>query len=286
MRKGTRLYRKGFWLALLSVGLSAVSLGCGRSDTVYGTIEPVKVAVGPPISIDGRSVLPRGFYNQSVNSAGVDIWSDNSNSPYLRLRILDSSQNGASSGGFNGSGKGNRALVGISLYDNTALANFAGLEMDSKTSTGNLTLDALLIVDLNCAPNNGNSHASLVVLRAEASRLNSVLDLEGGFKRYSALTSDSVWTSSQGDLVDPGNNATLLLPKSGGTASASLDALINAYPNACLKNTASGDPGLPRNIGTAAVLISLGSDTSTDIATLLIDRIKVNTDVYKIWEAP
>lgn len=257
--------------APLAVALAFAMSGCGRGDTVYGGGATALVKQGDllPVVIE-RSILPRGFYNQSVNRATVDIYRNSSNYPYLRLKI---SSGDSDVGGFNGAGVGNRALVGLSQFDATLLSSFPGVTFDAKSD--GLLADVLLVVDLDCT---GGAPA---LLKASGDELfPAAMALEGGFKRFEASTTAPVWTSNM-DITDPGDPSVTLLSTS---SAASLDDVIAAYPNACIKNTASFDPEMPKSLPTAGLLLSLGSADTTFESSVLIDRIEIGIDVFNDWE--
>ncbi|MES2964394.1 MAG: hypothetical protein V4760_10915 [Bdellovibrionota bacterium] len=257
---------------LAFVAITAVLTGCGRGDIVYtdGGAELTKQDDSLPITIDDRSILPRGFFDQSVNRADVQIHRSTSNYPYLRLRLLGGTN---TAGGFNGPGTGNRALVGLAQYDATLLTNIPTVTIDMKSD--GLVPDVLLLVDLDCTGNVPR------VLKADGNSLYATaLALEGGFKRLEASTSAAVWTTNL-DITDPLDPSMTLLSTS---TKASLDDVITAYPNACIRNAASFDLAMPKSLPTAGVLLSLGGASTTAVTTVLIDRIEIGTDVYNDWE--
>ncbi|MEK7358055.1 MAG: hypothetical protein AAB250_16520 [Bdellovibrionota bacterium] len=263
--------KRSFGLEKILVVTLALSLlgGCGRNDTVYTDGNGVKIAGEVLVSSDGRALLPRGFYNQSVNKAVVDVWMGSTNYPYLRLRILDGTN---AAGGFNGPGIGNRALVGLAQYDATLLATFDGVKFDFASDL--LMPEVLLLVDLDCTGSVPR------VLRADSSKLLPGITLEGGFRRLDATPVTAAWTTNL-DITDPGSPSTVLLST---TTPKTLTDVIAAYPNACIRNSASFDLGMPKSLPTAGVLLSLGGTNNSVPSTVLIDRIEIGTDIYNDWE--
>lgn len=252
---------------LLAIGLT----GCGRADTVYGGDAAAIVKQGDALPVTAEpATLPRGFYDLSVNQASVDVFRSSTNYPYLRLRISDGSN---TTGGFNGVGLGNRALVGLSAYDATLLSSFPGVIFDAKSN--GLLADVLLIIDSDCA-----GSAPLLLKASGAELYSAASSLEGGFRRFEALTTADAWTSNI-DVADPFDPSTNVL--SSSTAS-SLDAFIAAYPNACIKNTASYDPEMPKSLPTPGLLLSLGGADTTLESSVLIDRIEIGADIFNDWE--
>lgn len=258
--------------ALALLALSFGLTGCGRGDTVYGgrATDPTKQSEVLPVAIE-RPILPRGFYNQSVNKAIADVYRTAENYPYLRLEITGGAN---AAGGFNGPGIGNRALIGLSSYDATLVSSFPGVIFDAKSD--GLLPDVLLVVDLDCT-----STSAPVLLTASGQELyTAATTLEGGFKRFEALTTSDAWTANQ-EVADPNDNTITVL---SSTTVSSLDDFTAAYPNACIKNTASFDLEMPKSLPTAGLLLSLGSADTTMASRVLIDRIEIGPDVFNDWE--
>jgi hypothetical protein len=266
------MLRRKTGFVLLSL-VALVTSACGRGDLIYGdgaVADDGKNGI-TVVTTDGRAYLPRGLFNQSVNRGVVDVWIGSTNYPYLRMRLLDGTN---STGGFNGPGIGNRALVGVSLYDTTLLSNFDGVKYDF-TSDG-LMPEVLLQVDLEC---NGSVPR---LLTANANSLLPGVALSGGYRRLAATPGVAAWTTNLA-VTDPLDPSIVLLDES---TPSTLADVIAAYPNACIKNAATFDLAMPKGLPTAGVLLSLGSESTTIPSTVLIDRIEIDGDVINDWELP
>jgi len=179
-------------LAVLAIAMS----GCGRGDTIYGgdaSGTRIKSDVAIDLLIDDGRILPRGFFDQSVNRAVVDIYRDESNIPYLELRLSAGTN---TVGGFNGNDIGNRALVGISLYDTTLVSNLPGVTFDAKSDA--LLADVLLIVDLDCT----GTQVPRLLKAAGSDLVANSMALSGGFRRYYADTTLPIWKTNI-NVTDP-----------------------------------------------------------------------------------
>jgi hypothetical protein len=247
----------------LLAALFAVSLlsACGRSTTVYSD-----GAVDAVVGTDGRSLLPNGFYDQSVNHAIVEI-SEDPSQPQLRFRLLGGT---SAAGSFNdSSATGNRALLGISKYDHSALAAFSlGVTATSETSSD---LSVSLLVDLNC---DGASAVRNLIADSIATRsTGSVTSL--------ISINTAIWSVSGAPLTDSSSN--ILVHSNSGSARSDLSQLLASYPNACLRNDRSDAPDAPSNLPIGSVLLSIGGVTSTSVETLNVSDLTINGDDVQTW---
>jgi hypothetical protein len=176
------------------------------------------------------------------------------------------------SGGFNGAGDGNRAILGNIDHDAIPLKSMTLVSFDFKALvTGSAALSVNLIVDLKCDGTSTN------VLIADESALAPGTAVGNGYTRYAAGFSMNKWRASGADILDPVDPLIVLLPSA---STNSLDALLAAYPGACLRNTSSNDPGHPKSVVTGSVLFSLGDEWTIDYNTVLINRVRVGDDIY------
>lgn len=263
-------------LLLLAPLLVALSIGCSRETKVYqDPLDPVSIddTTEPPITTDGRALLPTGFYNQSVNCALVDVALDGAtaDSKAIRLQTLPGTND---VGSFNGTGQGNRALLGLAPYGDVQLSMLTGITFDSKSLVGTETVSVHLIVDLAC------DGTSIRVLTANKASLGSGTSVADGYTRFSALLNEARWKANGAAITDPDDGSVTLVAGTADASASALDAFLVKYPAACLKNTASGDDDMPKSLPTAAVLFSLGDSSTTTANTAFIKRITVGDDVY------
>ena len=255
---------------LLFFGLAATLIvafvGCGRSNTVYS--DPSD----PTISI-GRPSLPVDIYDQSVNAASVVEALDGitNSSIALLLQTRPSTNNGT--GGFNGSGAGNRSLMGVSRFSGSTLSSIGAVTFDALYQTGSQDIDVNLLADLNC------DGTSVRVLIASAAALAPGSSLPSGYVHYDADFNASVWQVSGSSISNPGNTTILVYSTSGSTVT-SLAGLIANYPNACLRNAASGNGSLPNSTPTASILFSLGKSSTVDENSTFINHMLIGTTEF------
>ncbi|MES2856714.1 MAG: hypothetical protein V4692_12660 [Bdellovibrionota bacterium] len=249
--------------ALLGLALS----GCGRSNLVYSDDRGTG-----GISTDGLNIFRPGFYNQSVNQAAVDIATSNS-SRIVRFKSIAGSL--ANSSYNDSSFTGNFALLGISLFHETRLDSLTSYGFESKQMTGSRPLDLYLQVDLLC--DGTTPH----VLHAMGVDLPSTPALNG-YVAYSINTSDSVWTSHVVAITDGAND---LIPLTdSGNGLGSIDDLLTTFPDACLRNTQTYDPGFAKSLPTAGVLIGLGDASHTSDDEVYVRNVNVGTQNFTSWE--
>jgi hypothetical protein len=257
------------------IPLAAMAIGCARETTVYS--DPAAAAVTPqttPVSTDGRTVLPVYMYDQSVNRGRVDLALDGSSASSTALR-LDISPGVNPQGSFNGTGTGNRAILGIAAHNSALLSALNSVTFDTKIFVGTEAVSVSLIADLAC--DGSNVH----VLTANGADLGSGTAKANGYTRYSAGTNESKWKVEGSAIMD---GATTLVPSTSQAGTASLDALIAKFPNACLKNTAVSADSLPQGLVMAGVMLTLGSDSSVAMSGAFVNRISVGSTVYDKME--
>ncbi len=255
------------------------SLGCSRHTAVYAdpasptNANAATVAPVVPVSTDGRAYLPKDFYNQSVNRAAVDLQLDAATSTSKAIRLQTSS--GANTpGGFNGSGLGNRAVLGNGAWHARPVAQAEPITFDAKVFSGLENVGVNLQVDLAC---DGTS-VRVVNASGAAIGFQTHTAVSDGYTRFTASTAAAIWLSPTSAIVDP-DNAAVLVPSSG--TAVSLSALLVKYPAACLKNAATGANDLANGIPTAAVLFTLGEDSSTTVNSTFVRRLTIGSQVYE-----
>jgi hypothetical protein len=271
-----------FLIGCFTIGLLATTLGCGRDNKIYPDLSSSptpETGITPDITADGRSVLPPGFFNQSVNQALVDRALNNENllSSVLRLQTFAGSN---PPGGFFGDGTGNRAILGIAGHANTPLFQLGAITVDARKVQGSQNLQLSLIVDLEC---DGSAPR---ILQSNL-QLSSQSAIANGYSRWMADVSTTSWQVVGASLSDPLNSNNLLLSSDSSENRETLDSLLVAFPDACLQNSSSIAAfahNLPRGIPTASVLLTLGNDTTTDLNITLIKRISIGSVIHQGWE--
>jgi hypothetical protein len=249
------------------------SVGCSRETTVYS--DPVAATVVPiavvPISTDRRASLPKDFYAQSVNQATVDLQPDGVSSSSKAIRFQTTAV-ANQSGGFNGAGLGNRALLGLGSWHSRPLNQAEPITFDAQVFTGSETIGVNLQIDLNC-----DGHDIRVVNAAGAEIAAQATTSAGdGYTRFTASQTAPIWLSPTSPIFD---GATELVPATG--APVSLDALLTNFPAACLKNAATAAVDLPRGIPTAAILWSLGTDATASLNSTFVRRFTVGSEIFE-----
>lgn len=256
----------------LAASLTLSLLGCSRDTTIFEEKTPEMVI---PISTDGRVLLPRDFYDQSAGRAQVETQLDGVTPTSKAIRFQ--TQGGATSAGaYNGTGTGNRALLGLGNWHAKPLGSVTDLRWDAKSDFGILLVGVILQIDLKCDGSN------IVVAEARPAALSAPIAKTDGYAEYRALLTDAVWISLKTAVLHPTTSAELL--STNPSSPRTLSDVYAAYPAACLKNTATGAASLPKSIPTAAILWSLGDDANTASSSLFIRRFQVGSEEYKDLE--
>jgi hypothetical protein len=255
--------------------------GCGRGTTVYSEPSASSPSSNPPVTvIDGKNILPDGFYDQSVNDALVDLGLDGSTPTAVAIR-LQTKPTLNDVGGFNGAGTGNLALLGISLYSGTPLSALSALSFDGLVDVGIDQLGAILQVDLLC---DGTTTPRVFTTNAAALATGAV-SASYGYSTFNAGLDQNIWQVVGAPITDPKNVSTILVPSSGGSSTNALQDLITSYPQACIFNGISSSPALPNGIPIAGILFSLGSQNEFDQNTAFINHFRIASDSYdsSLW---
>jgi hypothetical protein len=235
--------------------------------------------VDPCSELVDRTVLDA--CDLSVNGAELaEIGSERA----LRISISDTT-NGTppAQGAFNGAGIGNRAIAGWHNFDLLALSAF-DLVGWTASPLGNpeRPLEVGLVVDLAC------DYATIVNLFVSQDDLPTPVDGEDGAQTWSIARVDPVWTAF-GGVDDPTAPGTRFIPDPDlpeQPPRVSLQSISSRWPSACLRNTPSAVPELPRSpTAVSAVHLALGraANRSTKADWKLLE-MKVDDKTYGLPE--
>ncbi len=222
----------------------------GSTDTTDTMSTTDTVPEGPSLS---------ELIDHSVNGA-VAAWSS-----AAQTLVLETAQGTNPPGGFNGVGKGSKALAGVPGLDGRLLSDFKSVTFDAKSASGSAHIYLNVLVDLAC---DGTDIRILVV---DESSMEPV-EKSSGFSRYTAAASGPQWKAI-GALDD-------LLPDHLDVAGRSLGPVSEAYPSACLVDADTGDGGMPAEMVTSAVLLVLGDSGTTSAHRWGVDRVSVDDTVW------
>lgn len=256
--------------AALAVLNAALSLACSRENKIYS--DPSVSSSLTPVATT-PSNLPEDFFNQSVNRASVEIQPETVSSDARAIRFQ--TETGANPvGAFNGAGTGNSAILGISSWSGLPVTQAEPLTFDAKNYVGSLKISVSLQIDLSC------DGADIRVVRASGTDIESqpTIALGDGYVRFAASLDAPIWLSRSQPILDPVSGDTLL---SDSGPSSSLQALLAKYPAACLKTAATTAAELPLGIPTAAILWSLGDDTTINANVVFARRLTVGSEIYE-----
>ena len=244
-------------IAFSTIGLFVAVVGCSRETKVYS--DPAAPAAVTPVSTDGRAFLPKDFYNQSVNRASVELQPDGVSSTSKALRF-QTSLGTNTAGGFNGAGLGNRAVVGIGSWSGRPVNQAEPITFDAKNFAGAESVGANLQIDLAC------DGATFKVVNANGADIGvqSHVSAGDGYTRFTASTLAAIWLSPTAAILDPDTSA-VLVPATG--TPVSLSALLAV--------------DLAKGVPTAAILLSLGSDSTTTNNSTFVRRLTIGSEIFE-----
>jgi hypothetical protein len=214
-----------------------------------------------------------------VNQAGAQLIADPDRAGYKVIEIKTEAATNNQPGGFNDvNATGNRALLGVAVAPLTSFSQLLPLSYNVKIEQSTLNVSALVAIDLNCDASN------IQWLQVNGDSITPT-SADRGYSQYKAGLHDDVWQVSGSAIVDPNNSSNILVHSINSGYTSDLSALLTAYPNACVPNTVQLDPGLPLNLPTAPVLLSLGGTSNYMANSVLIDDIEVGSQVSaKDWQ--
>lgn len=244
-------------------------------ETDSDTGGPVQPARDPCESMGDADLS--GWCDLSVNKAFVDVPESTGGTLILRTEGA-SNADPAPAGGFNGAGFGNRALAGLHQVADTALSTLGTLEVQARQVTGTLGLDLVLRVDLAC---DGNDVVSLL---APSDRF--AVTTAQGWDTRKITTSKFAWFA-YGGLADPAKPGEQVaddpLQANPPAQPATMDAILAAYPSACLDNGRVDEASLPPGV-VSAVMLSAGTDL--DVASKVRWEVRSFTLAGTTWAVP
>ncbi|SEB13618.1 hypothetical protein SAMN05444680_10930 [Variovorax sp. YR216] len=155
--------------------------------------------------------------------------------------------------------KGNKAVYGVSLLHKLKLADYPGISLEAKLNTGDTTIqDDLYVtttVSLTC---DGANWLNLITMTRDM----TPVALADGWARYTATPAQVKWYRT-GTKPFPTTGTVLLNGAIGtGGGALSLDALMAAYPDACVWNFPNPNAGKSDAV-TPALAINLGDSGTT-----------------------
>ncbi|MDM0078221.1 PKD domain-containing protein [Variovorax sp. J2P1-59] len=156
---------------------------------------------------------------------------------------------------------GNRAILGTGILHGVKLSEFAGFSFKSKDDGRGATTGAGLpyvtySISKKC---DGTGWANLITNLSDMSPTGPDAD---GYYTYTAsiAASSTAWKSTDyyNPILGPVNSTVVLGPNKDPIG-GSLQALIQAYPDACIYNWPNPDAQVPGATNTPAVMLMLGS---------------------------
>ncbi len=165
--------------------------------------------------------------------------------------VLSTQAQQNAAGAFNGSGTGNKAILGVAGYDGVKLASLSAIEVQATRLKGKGTHYLNLLVDLTCA---GGALKILVYDQ-----------LKIGTSSFD-LSKDSFRVVRNLD----GKNTPPWLG-----VSYTLAQLTKDHPAACLRDAVSHDSGMPAGVKLSALLVILGDSMNQSEHQVKVTSLKV-----------
>ncbi|MDM0002700.1 hypothetical protein QTI24_29150 [Variovorax sp. J22P240] len=231
-------------------------------------------------STDGTK-LPACATDFSDNSASVALVQDSGANALLLETLASTSP--APRKSFHTGITGNRAILGTDILHGVKLSEFAGISFKSKDDgTGPNTGAGFPYVNYSISKQCdgvGSGWANLITNLSDMSPTGPDAD---GYYTYTADISagSKAWKSSNfKDPIYATDGTTVVLMPNKTATGGSLQALIQAYPNACIYNWPNPDAEVPLATTTPAVMLLLGSSGNLTAKKAWFRDIKIGDKV-------
>src|SRR5690606_164638 len=150
------------------------------------------------------------------------------------------------------------AGLGLDFLHELELNEFPGISYDLPADWAGLAYTNITI-SLKCDGeiNDATPYVNLVLRAQDITPGTSAANDGFGFRSFAAQSSDEVWFRSGGTDLEDGNGSVVLGALNKAGTPQSLDALIAAYPQACIYNYANPSEHADKITPTPAVLFKL-----------------------------
>lgn len=232
---------------------------------------PAPATNNPPVA--GQTLQAEDL---SVNNASVTKQTTLLGDEVL---LLDVDPGNFPAGSYNGGGTGSKAILGVNNFNDVKLTELNSIQYTERSYSDQPIASILylnIIIDLEC---DGNT-VKILTADPEFQSTPVAVDAEG-FETYRIEESDKQFRAV-GGLYDQNGNE-IASPNNPGTGQlASFNDITAAYPNACIKKTATGDGGMPKSpTETSGILFVVGSSSTNYNTGAEIKEIKFNDEVYE-----
>jgi len=205
------------------------------------------------------NAMPGCSINFSDNYATAEVVNEGGQ-PAIRLSTGTSTL--APTKSRNNDVSGNKAVYGLDFLHKVKLADFPGVSLTMKLDPGNTIPDDAYVTYTISRTCDGNGWMNLIT--TAGNMRSTVIDADG-YATYKASPHDARWAKTGSTAFPPYLNGVL-----GSGGPLSLDALIAAYPDACLYNYPHPSGGV-----TPAVVVNLGDSGTTTSKTSWLHNVMV-----------
>lgn len=214
-------------------------------------------------------MLPSGVLIDYVNKCHTEISQDG-----LMLTSMDTSSQANATGGFNGSGTGQKLFVSFMNYDAMPLSALSHISYVAKVVRG-ANNQLFLNVQVDLAGNGNSSDYALLIPKTNTSSVIGTTNTEQLFP-----LEDAIWQCVGG--TGPANAAGKAgIPANGSGSYVTLQHILTYNPNAKLINASLLDGGQPKNGFLGAFQVVMNSSSATALRTNCLFQVNINSDVYK-----
>lgn len=215
--------------------------------------------------VDGAdAVIPAGVWLDGVNRISFYASTDG-----LIVQSADTTAAKTEKGAFNGDGTGNKAFVGLNLYDDVLASAITGISMTVRRDRGTSFFYLNLQVDCD---GDGAFGANDGIVVVDSSTLADLALAAGVWTTIDIDPADAVFKMVGGPKASCGNLPSHL----GAVGSPLTDLPVTAR----LWNGSTGDDGMPRATEMAAVLFVMGDSVDLLARTMTIESVNFSGDEY------
>ncbi len=215
----------------------------------------------------GGGIFSLARVDCSVNAAYVEA-------PYSASPVLHTRAGGNAVGGYNGTGVGNKCILGFAAGVGTAIGAWTGLRwtwLDLAPATPGIGCYSNQIVNLG----GGTIKVFVVDPGANPALNNGVTVINGDGSRTTTFDPAVHFVTVVNDVV--GVVPAVDLGGSWTARSYRVSDILAVYPGAVFANVASGDGGMPATpVATPPVLIVTGDSTNNRVRAFRLSAVEFN----------
>lgn len=240
--------------------VAAASVACSKTEYVYQT-----TGGNQGQSNQDYINIPSGVWMDGVNDINYYPTLDG-----LVIRAGDSSGKNVSIGGFNGTGTGNKAFLGLMEYSGKLVSEIESIEVEARQDRNSPASYLNLLIDCDGDGTWTSGTDAIVVVDSDVNSLpTQTFEFGSTFRRISFSATDSAFKAVDARCGMPAQFESTRAP------------LSQLPPTARLINASTGDLGMPRATVMPAIMLVMNTSSEKALKQMTVREIKVNDKSFR-----